>query len=365
MRILQQIKISIKSILMQGPMLFAMFCVIPLILTFVFSFINGDFMDNLQEIPTVYVQVVDNDQSQVSKEFRNLFTNEPFELVEEDADYYIEIQKGFEESIVNKETISLEVMAKKETTYIKELLVFTLIDSYNEVISESIYISDIDTIENKEAFIIQTAILKTQNSIQINYVETKANNSSFDQALLMVCGYVFFCVLYNIGGSMYMQTEGLKQRVHSLPITKVRNMHIDIMDGVIFGLVLFTSSIIAFSIFSSAVREHLLYFIPIIIIESILASVIAIFISQFLPKNIGNLLMALVMVVDMVIGGAFSSFKILKEFSPGRIISELFESAFIGNIEHILYLGGISLILCVIVYIALRFKIRWKWGKQA
>lgn len=364
-RLLHITKILVKSIWAGGSTAILMFGILPLILAFVYSFIYGNAFGSKAVVPVIQLHIVDEDQSDFSAMFIKIFDNKQFELTNEDPDYILTIPNGYEAMLLNQQPVTVDITESKNVSSLAETFLIATIDQYSDILSETLIVMNSQSIEEKEIFIEHLNLLRQQSSLSIeNIAGDDELLSDFEKQVSMVSGFAFFMILYSLGTSTYMQQNtGLYQRCHTFPISKANMLNLDIYESFIYSAINITLSIILFSFFGRSIREHFLYFIPVILMQAIIIGVFSQVITQLLPKMIGNGVMMIFMMVE-VIGSSINGVVDITQYSPGRLLHQLYENAMLGQWNGFGLIFLISGAACLIGYFALRVKIKVKWGNQ-
>ncbi len=352
------IKINLKTLfLYQFWLVLIGFIATPLLLILFLTFIGSDGFTETLSIPEIKMEIMDQDETELSRQFIQLFEGEPFQITEENPMYQITIPEGYEAGILRSEPVTIKVEELENNPAIVQQVMEATIEQYNQILSTTMLA------QGTNVDMEQLLAIYQGQSFEKEFVTPENKLSLFEENAILFSGFTVIMVVLQIAGSSYgMEGTGIEKRMHSIPLTKAQLFHYSIIQNftVSFGILALT--ILVYSFFGEHFRVNFLYFIHVIGILSVLTVALGQLVGEFLSKTIGSTILTLVLIVDMVL--ATINLEEFTRYMPTQLIHQLYRGALEGNLEHF---GIASLIIFGIFlasYLAVRIKLAVIWGRQ-
>jgi|GEM_PF-3055660 len=361
MRLWASIKLHFKVIYYQFPLIVLAYAIFPLLLAFSYSFVAFDKQDAI-----ITVEVVDEDQSQFSRSFSEVFEQAPFKIVDEAFIYRVTIPAGYETLILNEGVPVIEIECKRETCATTDYVVTKIVEAFHQERFESKLMNHASLEANKQLL----TSLKAINETEMLVVQEVAmmNISLYVQPLIHVSSIVFALIILNLGYSSYqIQEISLINRLHLLPLTKTQLYHYSIIEAFLYVFTMKSISFVIFSLFVAELRSYFLTMILIIGTVSLFASSIFHFIGEFIPRLMGKMILGSFLLYELSIGYFGIGTKlipVLEHFWPGMIVQHLYEAGLTNQWHQFNFYAPIIVGTFIFVYSLIRLKLWLKWGRQ-
>ncbi|MGL5506660.1 MAG: ABC transporter permease, partial [Paraclostridium sp.] len=333
---------------------FLYFLVLPITLTmFMSSALDMKFRNPIiTEVSNVYI--TDNDNSTLSKSLNKFLDSDLSNLFDvisskEDASLEIVIPKGYEDSIINNKNIVIDINPLESSSI--DILMKNILDSYHEQLYLSTINSDINLNE-----------LFAKNSLTTSFIEPIHNQSSKEYFAVSILGYLIILFIMNNVNVTYLgDTNGFNKRFHSMPIKRTTLLMYDFVILFVYSFVVLLLYIFANRLLNIAFLNHFYALIFICVVLSVFMSCACNFISVFLPKKIGLPLLYILMIIEVIFGGAFFPIEnvFLQKISPLYFVTNLFNNYNSINIDDSSLL--ICLSVSVLLFLASFLKEKYSW----
>lgn len=355
MRLLYTIKYFFKSLKSNLLVNLLYFLVLPLVMTiFMSSMLDMEFTNPIvTEVSPIFI--TDNDKTTLSKSLSSFINSDLKSLFKiksnKDAvDLEIVIPSGYEDSIINNKSISIDLIPLKTRGSI-DILMKNILDKYHE----QMYLSNLDTNTNLNE-------LFAKSSLTTSFIEPINQQSSTEYFAVSMLGYlVILFIMNNIQAGYLSDTNGFNKRFHAMPIKRTTLLIYNSIVLWIYSFVILLLYIFANRILKLAFLENLLPIIFICVIVSIFITCASNFISTFFPKKFGLPLVSILMLVQVIAGGVFFPIDniIIQKLSPLYLITELF-----NNYNSINFNSSSTLIclsVSIILFLASFIKEKYSW----
>ena len=287
------------------------FVILPVAFAMILSNFQKEMFSGKIEVQSSKIEFEDNDNSQYSKVFKNIFENKEMEKyfeISKDADYKITIQKNFEKDLLNgKVNLKVETLTKKATVYeleyTKEFLK-SVGDSLLISVKNNQVINSIDNEELANEVKDNLENIQSQIIVENRQVEPKNKMTSEIYTAITYMQFIFINYLMTmaVGAKKLSETTALEMRVDMFPVKKVK---LNIVSALMNSLLIFIFSIMYMAIINllgMAFLNNILIYVLTTLIICITVGFISLLLSC-VKKEISIIIMYLILGVQMLLGG--------------------------------------------------------------
>ncbi|TCT12287.1 ABC-2 type transport system permease protein [Natranaerovirga pectinivora] len=383
MRALAYIKLTLRDIFKNFPLLFLSLSVLPLGLAIALGF----FMDStstMPEIPNIKVVFIDEDESILSNELIEILTNgesDTFIHIDEDRyNYEIIIPSGYEVAMVNHKPLNIEVKLGENASSNNADILMNVIDIYNGEIHKGIIINkrleeqniSVETKNDKLMEIqLQLQQINEQELFTTNLVESKKIFTSFENYSIASYSFSFMFLVIIFLASNFMEKDlGLYKRINATPMTRTQYYNYSLISGAI-GIFIFNMVyVLILRVLGLSFQGRFLDLLIIQVVMTLVASGLVGLLWAFMNKNSSLILLNTIILVQMLFGyfpkdllGEGSVFSRLSSFTPDILITRTISGYILhGTIERVMHYLVILLGIALICYLIglVKANIRWR-----
>jgi len=350
MKLFMHLKITFKGMIKNGVVTGLMFILFPIILASFLGFMNDSMGENPLKLKQLAVNVVDEDSSNSSKALIDFLKSEEMkELIEvtDKGDADLIISKGYEESLLNRETNNIKIIEKEKGHMVVSTLK-VILDKYHKNMYVSLSGGNPEDLNNiTSADVIENTLIDYKRDMSA-YEKTSSTMSAFVISML---------ILTFIQGSYADISKNLDRRIKATPISGVRYFIYDYIGVFCYSFIILLCYTLFYRFTGIAFRGNFLSLITIVIIASALISSLSKFISNIFGDVYGKVAGMALFILPVIGMEMFSGQEnVIAKLAPTHYISKAFEMFNLnGNINlvqnELLIILGASFILFIIVVI--------------
>lgn len=361
MRLFAWIYVNLKQMIKQFPITILYMIGFPLVLGILMGNIMDMLFENPNNIDPITIQVIDDDQSNLSHQLISMLSDESLEayvlIADQDFSATLTIPSGYETELLNQRNSELTLTEVVPTSRqeISLTVLQQLLDQYHEQLMIQL--------SNKSSDTLNTVY--SQSAIQTNYVDTPLQlNSQTYYSVSMITFFTSMMILNITTASYKSAALGLNKRFAALPLTKLTMFNYDFIGNWIYTALLILIYVLVYRLLGYSFTGSLSLLILLSLITSLFIVSIGLFISNFFTSKYGNLIAYLLLFVQIILGGTFLPMDNLPLISPSYFISQMFENYILfGTWQSVSFPLLITLAIAAIFYLltALKEKYHW-WG---
>ncbi|PJI07463.1 MULTISPECIES: ABC transporter permease [Clostridium] len=353
--------LTIKGIVLNWKQIIIVYGVMPLSICFVLGHFFKDVYDSASNFDKVNITIVDNDKSEESKDFKNLFkgkeTGQIFN-VSSKGDYIITVNKGYGENLKKYKSVEITVDEKKHISDYNEKLIKNIIKDYSEGFCTN----------NKKAY-DAAMITKTFKN---NVVKGDRTLSAYEIEASSLIGYMIIVILMGCTKSHDIDRKtGVFKRLVSTPIKKEGLFNINVLIYFVYSFCLGAVYILAFIVSGVAFTNvNLINWILILVGQSMFCAAVSGFCNVFFNKIYSQLILTLLLVVETILGGGFIPLKevnntiylAMAKYSPLSFISSAYKNAIMFNSFQAISADlFIMIVVSTVFYLVSLVKVKTSW----
>lgn len=379
MRVKATIKVTVKALLAQWKQVLLMYAVFPLSLIGIMGYFQKDLYKPETELDTINISIVDEDKSDVSKNFVNLLSSDDLEKlfnISDDGDYVIKIPQNYEKDLLQLKDTTISIDEKNRVSRQNEVIIKSIIEQYGKSLTESLIITNNIDLENNEEVINKiTTTLETINetsSIKSNKIEGEKILTSFENQVASMMTFMLFTIIMACVAGYHLDKEnGSFKRLMSTAITKQTFFKLDLliffMSSFVYGSIYVIVSRIAGFAFKGT---SLINIIVLLAVQSVLVTALSGLIIAFLNKKVSQVLIMVIMYFQIIFGGGFIPLKeisskvflAIAKFSPGDIVTNAYRKCLLFNsLSDISSELILMLVISAVAYLISITKVRLRW----
>ena len=379
MKVKATIKVTVKALLAQWKQVLLMYAVFPLLLIGVMGYFQRDLYKPETKIDAINISIVDEDKSDVSKNFISLLSSDELKNlfnISDNGDYIINIPKNYEKDLLQLKDTTITIDEKNRVSRQNEVIIKSLIEQYGKSLTESLIVNNnMDLRDNEEIVNKITATLKSINettSIKSNKIEAERVLTSFENQSASMMTFMLFTIIMGCVAGYHLDKEnGSFKRLMSTSITKQTFFKLDLliffMSSFVYGSIYVIVSRIAGFAFKGV---SLINIIVLLSVQSILITALSGLIIAFLSKKVSQIVIILFIYFQIIFGGGFIPLKeisnkvflTIAKFSPGDIITDAYRKCMLFNsIKDISTELILMLAISIAAYLISITKVRLRW----
>lgn len=389
MKLLAFLKVSIKGIIKEFPAFLLSYGVYPLVLALIMGYTQKDLFTPSINNPIMSVVIQDEDNTVQSKNLVDFISSEEMSKVitvknsqDENFDYTIRIPQGYEDSLLGNSSTSVIVEAKEKTSTTLGHILMSIIDKYNEEISQGLVIRrNIENMpisaEEKENLILEinNILLKAYATepIKSNIHTVRKSLNSYEYYSITFLSFAFVIFLMAVVSSDALEKEkGIYHRVMSTSMTRVQYFNYGFASTYFTMIIASLLYVFAYRIAGLSFNGPLVLLLLIVLVQSLMITAAGSLISTIFKKKYGIPLLQTLLIAQMAFGGLLSPITkinsnrivgFLSKIKPDILISNTYRNYLLDGTIHsissyLLIMLGISFILYVLSILAVQMK----WG---
>ncbi|WP_125154880.1 ABC transporter permease [Clostridium rectalis] len=392
MRLRAFIKLTLKSLLKELPIMIFTFAVFPIVLSSLYGYFQKDMFNPKNEIEKISIYVEDHDNSKLSKGFTHfLESNQLKEFIDikkyrEKAGQELIIPKGYEKAIMEDKLAVVKINEREKDREISSKILKDLTDNYMKEVKNNFIIENninkMDISKDKKDLLIKETSNEITNiyikdSIKNSIVKDTRNLTSYEYYSVSILSFMFIVTIMSLCNGYYDEKKkGIFQRMLSTTISKVEYFNYSLVSWYIFAILFNLIYVLAYRLLGLSFSGNFGLLILIILSKSLLeVAVSSLVIAFFKNKKMAMIFLNTIIIVSVSLGGVFfpldkvinnfnKIFKILSDFSPNVLIIKTYKSFFIYNsFESIKYFLMTFVSISIVLYCISLIKINVKWGE--
>ena len=391
MKLLAYIKLTIKQTIRDAGTLFVVFSLFPLLLGGMVSYFQTDVFVPVTEIQRIEISIKDEDNTPLSKRLNEFLDSDLLkDVVEVKNDgskvkYEVNITKGYEAALVNQTEaeVTVKSLVKEKTTNAPSSFLSSLIDRYNQEVSQSLLIDKkarelYPSAEeaNNAAAAIRADLYSAYrtNAFRSRIIPVERNLSSYEFYSVSTVGFMLIMLIMSLAAGVFIEREnGLFNRVLSTRISRIEYFNYNLASCSLFALLLNLVLVFSYRLMGLSFKGNLWLLLLIVLAQSILATSVIAVLLAFFNKKSSMVFMNIVLIAHVIMGGMFLPFekisnnpilKNMNNYAPDILSSRMYKS-------YILYndFSRISADLAAMLGVALVFyaisvvKVKIRWGE--
>lgn len=389
MKLLAFLKVSIKGIIKEFPAFLLSYGVYPLVLALIMGYTQKDLFTPSINNPIMSVVIQDEDNTVQSKNLVDFISSEEMSKVitvknsqDENFDYTIRIPQGYEDSLLGNSSTSVIVEAKEKASTTLGHILMSIIDKYNEEISQGLVIRrNIENMpisaEEKENLILEinNILLKAYATepIKSNIHTVRKSLNSYEYYSITFLSFAFVIFLMAVVSSDALEKEkGIYHRVMSTSMTRVQYFNYGFASTYFTMIIASLLYVFAYRIAGLSFNGPLVLLLLIVLVQSLMITAAGSLISTIFKNKYGIPLLQTLLIAQMAFGGLLSPITkinsnrivgFLSKIKPDILISNTYRNYLLDGTIHsissyLLIMLGISFILYVLSILAVQMK----WG---
>ncbi|MEW9094957.1 MAG: ABC transporter permease [Clostridiaceae bacterium] len=380
MKLKAYIKLALKGIIKELPMMLFVFAVFPISLSYLYGYFQKDVFNISNEMSKVTISIVDEDNSNASKGLIDFLQGEELKKIikvekEDKSDINIKIPLGYEESLLNlkQDEIKIDQKDKKKLSSFK--VVTTLIDKYNQEIQQGVVIKNKLEEEKLRDINSKLSELYEENVVKNNIIKTKKNLTSFEYYSVSIMSFIIILTIISLASGYYTEREnGLFNRIMSTSLSKVQYFNYNLVTFFMFAMIMNFIYVMTHRILNISFKGSLSLLMILLILTSILEAVVAGIVIAFIKsKKIATQLLSTLVILGSFFGGVFlpidkmnnSFVSFIGKFMPNRLIIKSYNNYLLNNSLNDLYpyifMFATS---AAVLYIISLLKVKLRWGEE-
>ncbi|WP_409069723.1 ABC transporter permease [Clostridium sp. FAM 1755] len=391
MRLKAFIKLTLKSVLRELPIMIFTFAIFPIVLSSLYGYFQKDMFNPKNEIDKIAIYVEDRDNSKLSNEFiKFLGSNELNKFIDikkskEKAIEEVIIPKGYEKAIIGDKEITIKISERKKDKEVVSKILKELIDNYtrevknNFTIENSINRMDISK-EKKELLAKETsediARIYKKDTIKNSIVKSTRNLTSYEYYSVSILSFMFIVTIISLCNRYYEdKRKGIFQRTLSTSISKVQYFNYSLVSWYIFAVLFNSIYVLSYRLLGLSFKGNIGLLLLIVLTKSLLeVAISSVVIAFFKEQKMAAIFLNTVIVITVSLGGVFypldkvinsfnKIFRVISDFAPNVLIMKTYKPFLIYNsFEAIKYNLITFILISMALYSISLLKINMKWG---
>ncbi|WP_315116392.1 ABC transporter permease [uncultured Clostridium sp.] len=380
MKLKAYIKLTLKGIIKELPMMLFVFAVFPISLSYLHGYFQKEVFDISNEISKVTISIVDEDNSNASKGLIDFLQGEELRKIikvekEDKGDINIKIPLGYEESLLNLKQGEIKIDQKDKKKLSSFKIITTLIDKYNQEIQQGVVIKNKLGEEKLKDINSKLNGLYKENIIENNIIKTKKNLTSFEYYSVSIMSFIIILTIMSLSTKYYTEREnGLFNRIMSTSLSKVQYFNYNLVTFFMFAMIMNFIYIMTYRIlnisFSGSLSLLTILFTLTSVLEAVAAGLVIAFIKS--KKTAIQLLNGL-LIISSFFGGVFLPIdkidnffmSFIGKFMPNNLIIKSYNNYLLNDSLNDLYpyifMFATS---AAVLYIVSLLKVKLKWGEE-
>ncbi|NFN86855.1 ABC transporter permease [Clostridium sporogenes] len=391
MRLKAFIKLTLKSVLRELPIMIFTFAIFPIVLSSLYGYFQKDMFNPKNEIDKIVIYIEDRDNSKLSNEFiKFLGSNELNEFIDikKNKEKVIEeviIPKGYEKGIIGDKEVTIKISERKKDKEVVSKILKELTDNYTREVKNNFTIENninkMDVSKEKKELLLKetsediTRIYK-KDTIKNSIVKSTRNLTSYEYYSVSILSFMFIVTIISLCNRYYEdKRKGIFQRTLSTNISKVQYFNYSLVSWYIFAVLFNSIYVLSYRLLGLSFKGNIGLLLLIVLTKSLLeVAISSVVIAFFKEQKMAAIFLNTVIVITVSLGGVFyplekvinsfnKIFRIISDFAPNVLIIKTYKSFLIYNsFEAIKYYLIIFIIISIILYSISFLKVSIKWG---
>lgn len=380
MKLKAYLKLTVKGIIKQRPLILLTYGIFPIILALSLGYIERDDFSSKMKEPIFSIKILDQDNTPESKGLINYLESDDIaklikiENNSKDIDYTVKIPKGYSKSLKKHQDIDIPIELSKDASTSKANILVNLVDSYNREMTKSLLIQRNIKNSNIEVGDLNMVFsdINSTKSIKTEIYKVEKTLTSYERHSILFLGFVFIWFISAIITADNLGKEiNLENRILSTGISKVEYFNLEFISNYIMMVVINSIYIFIFRIFNFSFQGSILLLCLIILLQSLVITLIGSLIVNIFTKKYGIIItqayLMFYVAIEMIIKGTklidMKIFEILSKYKPDKILSDVYRNYIIYNDfesigKYLLIIATVS----VVLYLINLASVKRKWG---
>ncbi len=351
MRLLTWIYVNLKQIFKLFPIMIGYVVGLPLVISLLMGTLTESLFENPNEISPLVIDIVDNDQSELSKQLVLFLSSDEvstlLDVSSDEPDALLTIEKGYADKLLSNSPLTLELQALSANTHQYAVKGATsLLDEYHKQLS--IALSNNETITN----------LYSTSAISFTEIETALSLNSTTYYAVSLMSFTAIMLIMSVSAASYKAKEmGLTKRYYAAPLTRLKMLHYDMLSNVIYIFIVFATYMLIYRLLGDAFVGNVALLSLGALATAIFVTVCGAFVSTYFSSKYGLIITNIIFFIQIFLGGTFLPSGLGITVSPGYYITEIFENLVLhdtfASIQSPLLM---LLLISFVVYILTIFK---------
>ncbi|GAA0126513.1 ABC transporter permease [Clostridium sp. CTA-19] len=354
MKLFYYIKTTLKSMIANGSVTILYFILFPIVLATFMGFVQNTNNDNPLKLKPVDAQIIDKDNSDVSKGLIELLNSKEMKdivnTVETKPEVEIIIDKGYENNILSLNKGSITINKKVEEKGLVTNTLKSILDKYHQNLYVELSGKDKESL-NK---IIDESIIESI------IIDTPKESNSYEKMAASMIGFVIIMQAYTLIQSGYADVSiNLGKRIGATPISEIEYFFIEYVASLVYVFIILSIYVMFFRMLRISFLGNFAHLIILILVGTILSASISKCISTLFGAKYGKIVGTLIFMLP-IIGGELFGIKANKAgiVAPTHYLNNAFSLYNLnGNLQGcgkwlaVTLIGSIIMILIAIVKI--------------
>lgn len=319
MKLLYFTKTTLKGMVSTGAVTILYFVLFPVLLAGFMGFFQNTLHDNPLKLNDVKVQIIDNDNTNMSKALVDLLKSENMKelikITDEKPVLEITIPKGYEESLISLQKNEIKINKLEDGFNNSTNTLKIILDKYHKNLYVSIAGGSNESLEE----ISQNTIVETIN------INTSKTSSSYEVMAASMIGFAISMLIFSQIQASYTDISmKVDRRIISTPISKLQFFYYDTFISFIYSLIIIGAYIFFFRIAGISFTGLLIPLIVLLLASALMIVGISKSVLTFFGAKYGKLIGALIFTLPIIGMEAFTGEgNALKVLAPTHYISKL------------------------------------------
>ncbi|MBP3917470.1 MULTISPECIES: ABC transporter permease [unclassified Clostridium] len=327
MRGLYYIKTTLKSMFSNLLLTILNFILLPILFAFFMAYMQDMLHDNPLKMKLLKIQIVDEDNSDISKELEQFLKSDNMKdivsIVDKKPEVELIIEKGYGANVLslNKDNIIISKQTEEREFAVDTFKV--ILDKYHQSLYVSLSGGDLESL-NK---------LDTSNIIENEIIDILETNNAYETISASMIGFVIMLLIVSILRTGYSEVNSnLNKKIFSTPITKLQYLFYDTATLLIYSFIIIFSYVMFFRISDLSFRGSLIQLIILVITATILVVSIVKTILTLFGAKYGNMVGLIMYGLPLISGELFTG--------EGNKISLITPTHYLNNAFSLYNLNG-------------------------
>ncbi|EPY2275984.1 ABC transporter permease [Clostridium sporogenes] len=391
MRLKAFIKLKLKSVFSELPIMIFTFAIFPIVLSSLYGYFQKDMFNPKNEIDKIAICVEDKDNSKLSNEFIKFLGSDELEKfidIKKDKEKAIEeviIPKGYEKSIIEDKEITIKINEREKDKEVSSKILKDLIDNYNKELKNNLTIGNninkMDISKEKKDLLVKEIsekIIKTykKDVIKNFIVKSTRNLTSYEYYSVSILSFMFIVTIMSLCNEYYEEKKkSIFQRTLSTSISKVEYFNYSLVSWYIFAVLFNSIYVLSYRFLGLSFKGNIGLLLLIVLTKSLLeVAISSVIIAFFKEQKIAVICLNTLIILSVSLGGVFyplekvinsfnKIFRAITNFAPNVLIIKTYKSFLIYNsFEAIRYYLITFIFISIVLYSISLLKVNIKWG---
>ncbi len=303
MRLKAFIKLTLRSVLRELPIMIFTFAIFPpIVLSSLYGYFQKDMFNPKNEIDKIAIYIEDRDNSKLSNEFiKFLGSNELNKLIDikknkEKAIEEVIIPKGYGKAIIggDKET-TIKISERKKDKEVVSKILKELIDNYTREVKNNFTIENninkMDISKEKKDLLVKDiseniAKIYIKDTIKNSIVKSTRNLTSYEYYSVSILSFMFIVTIVSLCNGYYGdKKKGVFKRTLSTSISKVEYFGYSLICWYIFAILFNLIYVLSYRFLGLSFKGNIGLLILIILAKSFLEVAISSIVIAFFKEQ--------------------------------------------------------------------------------